>query len=749
MSCEFDFSSIISSRVLVQLSGGKDSIACLEKMCEHNIKCEAIHFVHEYSYSLPTSEAKRICKERDISLHIVDINTEIKNLFLDDFRLRPCRYCKGIMDQQTVDFAKLNNFDFICVGDSKDDTMLVNRLHNLGEQNLFVTKYFNKSVSLPENIYILRPLVYMAGNEVMAYLKGRNVVVQRVGDTGDKYFEYSREGCPLQFKDFGVPYNEELMRNLREYNLHCANFANQNGVRASIHLPSEFIVTIPRGYEVSCRNYLISHGCNLKDNKVLSKEIKHHYSIHSNIGAELTDLSLLDIAIQRFLEREELGAKLQSSFSNECLFYAFEQGEMHVYADTMNKKITLELYLNKRLKPEHIKDVFSEIFHQHNTEVHEIGRKLNILVFNNNFMGSYGSNQVFYQELCQAIHEQGNNLYCATSFAEGEEIVKSIDIDFSISFGQYKIQEENIKFYDKYAIPHYQWVSDNPFKMNIDSESPYIHYIFIDDDFPLHTKKLVNRPLFLPLGCIGPVGSKYSSDNKIDAILFPAQIRDIGAIKDEIEHSPYREMILNFLKEVDYDDSYIVQLNKFARNNFTEEEIPLEFFSLTNSYLRTNKRIMTVSSITGKKVVVVGQKPEIKFPDACDIEFLGKVEYVNIEKMMAQYRYVLNVDPNYYSCFHDRFVRAINAGSICITNENRKISSQTGFSACYRFSELDSLPHLLTVLQENYFDILQEQQAFIRGLNWRSSVLNIMQHFLESSKELIRKSIHKIDLENR
>lgn len=731
---EFNFTSIANSKVLVQLSGGKDSVACLEKMCEHNIQCEAIHFIHDYSYPLPSAEAKRICSEKNIKLHIVDINSEIKNLFLNDFRQRPCRYCKGIMDQITTEFAKHNNFNFICVGDTSDDSMLVNRLCETGEKNLFITKYFNKAVNLPDDIYILRPLIMMGCDDVYAYLKKRGVFVQRVGDTGDKYFEYSREGCPLQFKDFGVPYSLDLMSRLKIYNMHCADFANQRGIRASIHLPSEFIVTIPRGYEAACRNYLISQGCDLKKTYKCNKSQGYHYSICATIGNELLDLSLLDIAIQRFLEREELLKGLSSNLESSPLTYVFEGGKLIVLLDKIMKRVTLDLYSSEPLELEHIKNVLCEILHQGDIEVNVLGEKLNILVFNNNFIGSYGSNQVFYKELCQAIESHGHHLYCANSFAEGEDIIHSVNIDFSIAFGQYKVQKDNINFYDKYSLPHFQWISDNPHKMNIDPNSPYIHYIFIDDEFPFNVRGLCNRPLFLPLGYVKRTTTRTFNNPTKDAILLPAQIRDIESINDEIINSPYRDLIQKFLDEVDYDSSYILQLNEFAKHHFKTGEYPKEFFSLTNSFLRTQKRILVVSSIVGKKVVVAGRRPNFKFPDSCEIEFLGEIEYENIEKLMSEYKYVLNVDPNYHSCFHDRFIRCISAGSVCITNENKKISERTGFSACYRFSELNSFSLLLKKLQDNYDVVRQEQQKFIRGLDWSNSILHIIHHFRESQK---------------
>ena len=40
------FDKLHNSSVLVQLSGGKDSIATLHMLITHNIECQAIHFIN-------------------------------------------------------------------------------------------------------------------------------------------------------------------------------------------------------------------------------------------------------------------------------------------------------------------------------------------------------------------------------------------------------------------------------------------------------------------------------------------------------------------------------------------------------------------------------------------------------------------------------------------------------------------------------------------------------------------------------
>lgn len=292
------------SRVLLQLSGGKDSIACMILLKENGIKFDAIHFVHDYSYSLPTSMAKKACDVLGVRLNIVDISSEIEKTFLNGFTERPCRYCKGIMDRITVDFAVANAYSLICVGDTKDDKTLINRLLQNDGSVHHVSRYFNQSVSLPEGVSIYRPLLEYDSNKTMKLVLSRFSWFERVNDTGDKYFEYSREGCPLQFKDYGAEYTKEMMYRLKDLNTLCGEYASLKGIRASIHLPSEFIITVPKGYENDCRQYLVSHGADLN---LTANECDTHKSYHIvidlNLNDSMHDSGIIKVAFDRFIER--------------------------------------------------------------------------------------------------------------------------------------------------------------------------------------------------------------------------------------------------------------------------------------------------------------------------------------------------------------------------------------------------------------------------------------------------------------
>ena len=290
------------TKVLLQLSVGKDSIACMIYLQKHYVDFEAIHFVHKYGYSLPTSMAKKASDELHVKLHVVDVTDEIEAIFLNGYDGRPCRYCKGIMDKITVDYAQANGFQLICVGDTKDDQTLIDRLVKYEGEINHISRYFNRSVHLPDDIAIFRPLLGYNSTHTLDYVLHRFPWFKRVHDTGDKYFEYSREGCPLQFKDYGVVYTKELMLKLQHLNMLCGEFATQKGIRASIHLPSELIVTIPKGYEEECWHYLQSHGAQLKPMH-LKKVLLYGFFIDLNLNKTMCKTNIIKMACERFIER--------------------------------------------------------------------------------------------------------------------------------------------------------------------------------------------------------------------------------------------------------------------------------------------------------------------------------------------------------------------------------------------------------------------------------------------------------------
>ncbi len=360
------------SKVLLQYSGGKDSTACLIHLLKKECQVTAIHFTHQYAYRVPINEARRICNHFNVNLEIIDITKKLKNLLLQDFRLRPCRFCKAIIDAMTVSYAQKNGFNIICVGDTKSDSTLVARLEKEDKSSVFFSRYFNQNVDLPQHMIIYRPLIYMSSDEVIAFLSENSIAVDRVQDTGDKYFEYSREGCPLQFKDFGVLYTEELMGKLKDYNEVCSEFARLHGIRASVHLPSGFIVTIPKGYEEECRKYLIAKNCPLGKNERNNSKATELIVFTVAIYKEFEDQRIMSIALQRLMERIGLpDSQLIVTHGLYCLEKNAER--LIVTVDFGREMIYGMLAMNKIIKSAFLRNVLLEIFHTYDYTVQLFG----------------------------------------------------------------------------------------------------------------------------------------------------------------------------------------------------------------------------------------------------------------------------------------------------------------------------------------------------------------------------------------
>lgn len=347
---------------------------------------------------------------------------------------------------------------------------------------------------------------------------------------------------------------------------------------------------------------------------------------------------------------------------------------------------------------------------------------LHILVLNNQFYGSYESNQVFYSELVESLRNLNISCITAETVDEAVEAYEKNNISFSICFSKYGYFIDNIPLYDSYNIPHYQWVSDNPIKMNIDEKSNWITYIFIDNEFILSVNKLQNEPLILPLGFMKSKKLNVMPQDKIDAVLMPCKIRSLSSIKADILNNIDSDLLNLFIEKYDLDSSFISYLNKFKMKYSISEEN----FRLVNEYIRVKKRIDVVKSIKSIDVYIVGDDNG-NFRDDENVYFIDKVKYSDIDTMMSKYKYVLNVDPNYHSCFHDRFIRAINSGTVCITNYSNIFNESETF--IYRFSELDKIDDIIKEIHKNYIKILRYQRIKVKDCEWTTSLRVIIDHF--------------------
>ncbi|MCI8529562.1 MAG: hypothetical protein HFH82_10485 [Lachnospiraceae bacterium] len=346
---------------------------------------------------------------------------------------------------------------------------------------------------------------------------------------------------------------------------------------------------------------------------------------------------------------------------------------------------------------------------------------ITILGLNNNFYGSYSSNQVFFDELMEAFICCGVRVVTASSLEEAMYHYETEDISFSISFSKYKYFLNGIPLYEIYRKMNYQWVSDNPLKMNLDVNSKWMKYIFIDHEYPLmldHDSP--NGYMFRPLGFLEK--NLMESKEKNGRVIIPCKIRNLNDIYKKINESDESFLMKKFLDQYDRDSSYIKSFSCFVEHeNIGNKEA---VFRLTNEYTRVEKRIWAIEHVYELPVDVLSDDcgNSIKNPN---VSFRPTVGYEEIRAVMNSYSFVINVDPNYHSCIHDRFIKAVSSGSICITNKNELTARITPYT--YMFSEENSIMNAINLAEkESAYLVLRKA---ILSYSWEKSAKMILEDF--------------------
>ena len=114
-------------KILLMLSGGKDSVYCLALLQSLGYQVDPIFFTHDWSWKNSHLEALRASKTFNKNLLKFDISEDFFKVVSENSCGRPCRFCKPIMYRQVIDYALENDYRYICVGDNASDT-IVSRL---------------------------------------------------------------------------------------------------------------------------------------------------------------------------------------------------------------------------------------------------------------------------------------------------------------------------------------------------------------------------------------------------------------------------------------------------------------------------------------------------------------------------------------------------------------------------------------------------------------------------------------------
>ncbi len=347
--------------------------------------------------------------------------------------------------------------------------------------------------------------------------------------------------------------------------------------------------------------------------------------------------------------------------------------------------------------------------------------QITVLGLNNNFYGSYSSNQVFFDELMEAFTTYDVRVFTASTIKEAIHLYENEDISFSIGFSKYKYFLDEIPLYEIYHKINYQWVSDNPLKMNLDVDSKWVKYIFIDNEYPMMLKHdSPNGYLFRPIGFLER--NVMEPQKKNERVIIPCKIRNLNYIYRKINESKESSLMKRFLELYDRDSSYI----KFLYSFFDYEHIcdKEAFFRLTNEYIRIEKRIWVIEHIYDLPIDILSDDfgNDIKNSNA---SFLPTIAYEKLSKFINEYSFAVNVDPNYHACIHDRFIKTISSGTVCVTNRNNLTEQITPYT--YMFNDENSVMNALNSVGNKSANMFL--RTAILQYSWEKSAKIILDDF--------------------
>jgi len=161
-------------KILVGLSGGKDSLCLLELLAKRKrifkprFDVEAIHVrMENIEYETDTSYLKEFSEAIDVKLHVVETSFDAST----DHRSSPCFLCSWNRRKKMFELAKELKFNKIAFGHHQDD-IICTALMNEFYQGRFGTMPVKMQMEkMP--ITIIRPLCLIREREIAEFAKMR------------------------------------------------------------------------------------------------------------------------------------------------------------------------------------------------------------------------------------------------------------------------------------------------------------------------------------------------------------------------------------------------------------------------------------------------------------------------------------------------------------------------------------------------------------------------------------------------
>ena len=336
--------------------------------------------------------------------------------------------------------------------------------------------------------------------------------------------------------------------------------------------------------------------------------------------------------------------------------------------------------------------------------------RIKVLLLKCEYDGAYSSFKQFYDNIKNMFMKSNVDVIIASTLDEAMSLLSKKNINFTINLGRYPYYYKNIALYDFFKILNYQWIIDNPLRYPIcDMNSRYNRMIYIDKNFVLYPNCYKRE--FLHMSLPYPDYKFYKDISNINAVLAPMKIKSISEFERRINKSIDKEILESFINEINLDDSF----NRLMCKYISRYEISnlRDFFEIANGYIRTKKRIIMLNAIKKHKVFVLSNKPDsIHFNN--NIAFWGERNYIDYLNIQKNFNLILNCNPNFDMCIHDRVSSSIMNGKIVVSDAN-EILTQIKMPMCFQYSKIYRIDDMLEKAQHNFKSIQYKQVKCLKN----------------------------------
>ncbi len=176
-------------KIVVGVSGGKDSLAVLDVLKDLDFKVTAFHIylgIKKENFSQHSlTKIINFCKEKKISLYVTNLEKLGKNIENYKGNRSKCAFCGLVKRYLLTKFARDFNFSAIVTGHHLDDEVvfILSNLLNLNFEYLVRQGPLVKGKNLPKKV---KPFYEVKEEEILEYCKWKRI-------------DYITQKCPLAY----------------------------------------------------------------------------------------------------------------------------------------------------------------------------------------------------------------------------------------------------------------------------------------------------------------------------------------------------------------------------------------------------------------------------------------------------------------------------------------------------------------------------------------------------------------------